>query len=258
MKHRTTLIVVLAVALVVGFVFTLPKLFNKSSEEIVSSNINNNISTKEPEEVVVAKEEIQNQESDKKNLNQKIEANKKKEVVANQDLTQTKQDDTQLPELPKGFSWQRMEAINGWVAKPQNWYFAYEKSGSTNAYFVSKQEITDKDHFFESGLSINAIPSSGVPGGDAYKYAKYYINKYQEFGEIEFSDEEEVGVISVLRLSGKFQEAGAEFNMAVEILANRKTNTLYVIQFEAPIDEWEKEWEIGSQMLDLIALDDEI
>lgn len=258
MKHKTTIIVVLSVALVAGFIVTLPRLLNKYSEKIVRSNINNNISTKEPEEMVVSKEEIQDQELDKKNLNQKIEAKEGKEVVASKDLTQTKQNDTQLPDLPKGFSWQRMEAINGWVAKPQNWYFAHEKSGSTNAYFVSKQAITDKDHFFEVGLSINAIPSSGVPGGDAYKYAKYYINRYKEIGSIDFSEEEDVGVISVLRVSGKFQEAGAEFNMAVEILANRKTNTLYVIQFEAPVDEWEEEWENGSQILDIIMLDDEI
>ena len=41
-------------------------------------------------------------------------------------------------------------------------------------------------------------------------------------------------------------------------VANPKTNTLYLFVFESPESEWEDAWKTGKQIMDMLAIDDEI
>jgi hypothetical protein len=42
------------------------------------------------------------------------------------------------------------------------------------------------------------------------------------------------------------------------MVANPKTNTLYLIIFESPEAEWDMAWKAGQKIMDTLALDDEI
>jgi len=42
------------------------------------------------------------------------------------------------------------------------------------------------------------------------------------------------------------------------MVANPKTNTLYLFVFEAPKGQWSEAWPIGEEILRLMLLDDEI
>ncbi len=41
-------------------------------------------------------------------------------------------------------------------------------------------------------------------------------------------------------------------------VANPKTNTLYLFIFESPESDWNAAWKIGKQIMDNLAIDDEI
>jgi hypothetical protein len=41
-------------------------------------------------------------------------------------------------------------------------------------------------------------------------------------------------------------------------VANPKTNTLYLFIFESPVSEWDNAWKLGKQIMDDLAIDDEI
>ncbi len=41
-------------------------------------------------------------------------------------------------------------------------------------------------------------------------------------------------------------------------VANPKTNTLYMFIFESPESEWDAAWKTGKQIMDTVAIDDEI
>jgi len=42
------------------------------------------------------------------------------------------------------------------------------------------------------------------------------------------------------------------------MVANPKTNTLYLFIFESPETNWDSAWKIGKQILDSLVIDDEI
>jgi len=46
--------------------------------------------------------------------------------------------------------------------------------------------------------------------------------------------------------------------MHTMMIANPKTNTLYLFMFEAPKSEWDNAWQTGEQMVQFILLDDEV
>jgi hypothetical protein len=41
-------------------------------------------------------------------------------------------------------------------------------------------------------------------------------------------------------------------------VANSKTNTLYLFMFESPVASWDTAWKLGQQIMDALAIDDEI
>lgn len=74
-------------------------------------------------------------------------------------------------------------------------------------------------------------------------------------------------VESFSRTFGIFKEVGCEFNdtdasgtirMHTLTIANPKTNTLYLFIFESPAANWDAAWKIGEQIMNVLAIDDEM
>ncbi len=105
---------------------------------------------------------------------------------------------------------------------------------------------------------MNIIPSSGIPGGDALETSLKLLNQYNQNTQVEYFNKKESGTFSIFNILTTSQENGDKFKMAVEMVANRNTNTFYLIIFESPIDTWDIEWNNGMKILDTLVLDDEI
>jgi hypothetical protein len=138
------------------------------------------------------------------------------------------------------------------VLVPDEWHFKREAHPNTFAYFASREDI-DRDGEFLLGLTVNVMPR--VEGRDAPAYAKDFISRYSKGGKLLESWDASMG---------PFVGSGCRVQIDQSIMhtlmiANPKTNTLYLFIFEAPVAEWQEAWErYGETLIRFMLLDDEV
>lgn len=160
---------------------------------------------------------------------------------------------TDRPAPPTGFTWQEIPELKTAFLKPDGWFFKRDEKKGTLAYFITKEDI-DKNGRFQTGLTVNLFrlkQDSAVERGQgmveqiagkhhAQSWSKQ-VGAFQEFGcQIEDTD------------------ASGAIVMQVLAAANPKTNTLYLLLFESPEQEWDSAWKTGKQIIEGLALNDEI
>jgi len=162
-------------------------------------------------------------------------------------------DAIELPKPPSGFTWQEVPELKAAFLKPDGWFFKQETKKGTLAYFITQEDLA-KTNEFSTGLSLNVIH----PKNDsAVERGKDMIDQMAVQHQVK----------SWSRQFGPFQEFGCELKdtdasgtvvMHALNIANPKTNVLYIFTFESPAANWEAAWKIGQQMMEALALDDEI
>jgi hypothetical protein len=158
-----------------------------------------------------------------------------------------------LPTPPTGFTWQQIPELKAAFLKPAGWFFKREEDKGTLAYFITKEDM-DKKGQFQTGLTVNVFrlkKDSAVERGKglidrmaADKHGEKWVQKagpFQEFGCL-VKDTDASGTVLMHALA----------------VANPKTNTLYLFIFESPESEWDIAWKTGKQIMDTLAIDDEI
>lgn len=159
----------------------------------------------------------------------------------------------ELPKVPTGFTWQEIPELKAAFLKPERWFFKQESSKGTNAYFITKEDI-NKTGQFNTGLTVNVFR---LKHESAVERGKSLIEGMATQHNVKTSS----------RVFGPFQEFSCELRdtdangtilMYALTVANPKTNTLYLFVFESPESSWDAEWKLGKQILDTLALDDEI
>jgi hypothetical protein len=159
---------------------------------------------------------------------------------------------TDRPTPPPGFTWQEIQELKAAVLRPQGWFFKREESKGTLAYFITKESIENGGEF-RTGLTVNVFRHKKDSAVDTAKIyidqmaAKYHAEKwskrvgpFEEFG-CRFKDSD---------------SSGTTVSQAL-MVANPKTNTLYLFIFESPESDWDSAWPIGKQILDTLAIDDD-
>jgi hypothetical protein len=158
-----------------------------------------------------------------------------------------------VPPPPPGFTWQEIPELKAAFLKPNGWFFKREEQKGTLAYFITKEDI-DKNGQFQTGLTINVFrlkKDSAVERGKsmidqiaATKHGNKWAQDagpFREFGCLT-RDTDPSGTSVVHTLT----------------VANPKTNTLYLFVFESPESDWDAAWKTGKQIMDTLAIDDEI
>lgn len=157
------------------------------------------------------------------------------------------------PPLPVGFSWQEIPAIHAIFLKPVDWFFHEEVNRGTLAYFISKEDIS-KGGEFQTGLTINVFPK--LKQGSAVERGETLIDSIVA---------KHPGANHWDRRIGPFQEYGCNVAdtaqsettvMLTYVLANPKTNTLYVLIFESPQSTWNTYSQLEKQITTTMSLDD--
>lgn len=160
-----------------------------------------------------------------------------------------------IPNPMKGFLSKNLNEVGGYILVPDKWYFRYEENNGTQAYFISQQEIKKDTDIFETGLTMNVVYQYLIPGQDAVKYIDTHINNVSKNRKIEKTSSKEVGDYFYKEIIRTFSEGKDKYKMAVRVIANKKTNTLYVISFESTLKSWNTNWTTkGKVMLDYLSL----
>jgi hypothetical protein len=159
----------------------------------------------------------------------------------------------ELPKPPEGFTWQEIPELKAAFLKPNGWFFKQEIQKGTLAYFITKENLEQNDQF-DTGLTINVFR---LKRDSAVDHGKVLIGNMALQHHVEMWS----------RTYGPFQEFGCEFNdtdasgsimMHALTIANPKTNTLYLFIFESPVSGWDAAWKIGKQIMDNLAIDDDV
>jgi len=158
-----------------------------------------------------------------------------------------------LPKPPSGFTWQQIPELKAAFLKPDGWFFKQESDKGTLAFFITKEDLKRSGQF-ETGLTVNVFR---VRQGSAVERGKALIEKmasehHAKQWEQSFGPFKEFGCLI------KDTDASGTIVMHSLTMANPKTNTLYLFMFESPESKWDVEWKLGKQIMDTLAIDDEM
>lgn len=158
---------------------------------------------------------------------------------------------------PSGYTWQSFKDIKARGLKPDGWKFHRKKIDEKVIYRIVKDK---SKRCFLTGLTINAIKDvTRKTKLSAQLYAAYYIYDYQKASS---------KVLNTWNsIEGPFVRYGCEvvkpikeistqydFHIKVAVIANRETDTLYVILFGTPEKEWESYRDIQDMLMGNIIL----
>jgi hypothetical protein len=119
--------------------------------------------------------------------------------------------------------------------------------------FHYKEDLNKNDRF-DTGLTVNVF---SFKKDSAVDHGKALIDNMASQHHVEMWS----------RAFGPFQEFGCELKdtdatgtimMHALTIANPKTNKLYLFTFESPASSWDEAWKIGKQIMDSLAIDDDI
>jgi hypothetical protein len=159
---------------------------------------------------------------------------------------------TDMPTPPTGFAWQEIPELKAAVLRPSGWFFKREETKGTKAYFITKESIEDGGEF-QTGLTVNVFQHKK---GSAVESAKVFIDQLaaKKHGEEWAKD---VGPFKEFGCLTRDTDASGTTVVQTLMVANPKTNTLYLFIFESPEPSWDSAWKVGKTIFDSLILDDE-
>lgn len=160
---------------------------------------------------------------------------------------------TDRPAPPPGFAWEEIPELKAAFLRPNGWFFKREKGEGTLAYFITKESIENGGEF-QTGLTVNVFLRKK---GSAVETAKEYIDQLttKKHGE-EWA--RNVGQFKEFGCLTRDTDASGTTVLQTLMVANPKTNTLYLFIFESPEANWDSAWKIGKPIIDSLVLDDGI
>lgn len=166
-----------------------------------------------------------------------------------------------LPDAPAGFTWKQLPEIKAAFLMPDSWYFKHENIDGTDAYFLTMEDI-GKQGSFLTGLSINTVPNVSVK-------TKQWVKDYALLLHAQIKKDTTLTVVdewqnpqAPFMVYGMRSERTVNVTLTVVsyqlVIANEKTDRLYVIVFESTKDLWEAAWRIGDVMMTKFVLDESV
>lgn len=158
-----------------------------------------------------------------------------------------------LPKAPSGFTWQEVPELKAAFLKPAGWFFKQESSKGTLAYFITQEDLA-KNGEFTTGLTINVFR---LKNDSAVEHGKAMIDQMAAQHHVKTWNSA-IGPFQEFGCDLKDTDASGTVVMHALTVANPKTNTLYLFIFESPMASWDTAWKLGQQIMDTLAIDDDI
>lgn len=156
-----------------------------------------------------------------------------------------------LPQAPQGFDWKYLPESSLAVLAPNDWYFKSEQDKGTRSYFITQENI-DKEGAFKTGMSIQVIHDNKINAAQLAKGLGERVmadKKVTKRGEL---TERAEGNLTFYEFQYEASYPTYDGTVHNLIVANKATNTLYVIIFESPSIQWDEAWKIGQVMTEQI------
>ena len=159
---------------------------------------------------------------------------------------------------PTGFAWQALPESKAAVLLPAGWYFKVEGEKGAPTYYLTQQEIGESGEF-QAGLSLQVVRKAKAKTGRlAPDYAERLMLR-AGFGPGQQQLEKTASVEGMFyKHTVRYRDAPPETAARIVYqlaLANAKTDTLYLLTFESPEQDWPEVWQLGQVMVRELVLD---
>ena len=165
------------------------------------------------------------------------------------------------PRVPQGFRTVPCNhGLSCQVLVPPNWHHLVTDWKGTVGVFVARESLEPPVPWFQTGLTVNVIQQvSRKAHLSPARYAEQYLERKRS--EARSSHDPVVRTPSHdLWIVGLTTElAGPHDPEPVRrhhrVIANEATDTVYLVDFEAPVSQWSEAWPLGRVLLDHLAID---
>jgi len=145
------------------------------------------------------------------------------------------------------------------VLIPDGWFYKEQEGQGTKAFFVTKESI-ELEGKFKTGLTSNMITNIGAKTGIAPSdYAASLFASLKN--TTSYQDIKSTApTADIKQLSGYFRTKNPSSSIVtvqyLSTLANNKTGTLYIIQFETREADWDRTLPIAKVLVNNLVADD--
>lgn len=158
------------------------------------------------------------------------------------------------PTPPEGYEWVACEKMTAQFLKPEGWYFLEESNEDSTACFITKEQITDATPYFTTGVSVNAVQdaSNQLPLSP-----QQFVSALLDEISVAFDQATPQTTLEPAGspLYGKASTMRTEESTVYYLnYWNKETDTVYLISFESPTDEWEEAWSEATPILQTLGL----
>jgi hypothetical protein len=153
--------------------------------------------------------------------------------------------------IPEGFEQKYISDLNINVLVPTGWFYKWVPQSDTKAFFITKEDI-DVTGRFSTGLTVNIEYDVENVDETAWSFITTVANQSitkKVLGEgIKSSNKTNtmilygVTVEAELPVSNNDPNPNPEKTLSYFSIADIQTNTLYLMIFESPRNEWDSEW----------------
>ena len=160
--------------------------------------------------------------------------------------------DTRLAALPVGFAWQPLPEAKAALPLPAGWHYRAEGSKAAPTYYLTREAVGESGEF-STGLSVQVVrKATARTRHPAVEYAGLLMLR-TGFGPGQQRLADTASVAGPWhRWAVRYREAApdAEPRIIYQLaLANARTDTLYLLTFESPEQDWAEAWALGAVMV---------
>ncbi len=159
-----------------------------------------------------------------------------------------------LEAAPPGFSWYTAKNGVGDYLVPTGWFVKEESGASTNALFISEQDL-EKQNEFSVGFTVNQINAwSKKSKLKPSEYAKVFIQKLKREKTVLNSGVVKGNLVEMNVAVVKMDNHGVPVTMHQIAMGLDTKDQVYLISFESPSESWKGNFAYGRQMLNLFRI----
>jgi len=148
---------------------------------------------------------------------------------------------------PPGYLWESTVLPHTSFLRPDGWYFRREDTGATFSYFISRQPIppdsTSGDDVFDVGVTINVIRRVGPQangGATPSAFVRQLVEAVKADTKVRIERSEAIaGLQAGFDMESLTTTAkGAAVRMRTLLVGDDATETVLLVAFETPVDQW--------------------
>jgi hypothetical protein len=151
---------------------------------------------------------------------------------------------SELPPPPAGFDWTTSDVLQARLIVPYGWHYYEEHDNGSSTVYISPLPAKTYSH---TKFAVNIVPRMQTGGLPVNDWCKAFLMVCLEGQTPLFKTQDESSALPwyCLEKIDPPNDWRPARRIRIHGVVNPATDTLYLVQFESPADEWDEAWKIG-------------